>query len=132
MTNAAIARAGYDQSAKSTSSPRAIEFHLFSRFTAALIAAEKIRNDDNPRYVSALSDNLRLWTSLAAAVSSSENGLEPELRQHIFELFVFTRAHTNRLLAGDREVTSEALVEINRNMMLGLRGQPSHERITQS
>ena len=132
MTNAALARAGYDRSAKTTSSPRAIEFHLFSRFTTALVTAEKHRHNDNPGYVTALSDNLKLWTSIGAAVSSNENGLTPELRQAIFELFVFTRAHTNRLLAGDPDITTEALIEINRNIMSGLRGQSLSDKSEQS
>ena len=125
MSNAALARAGYTRSTKSTGSPRAIEIQLFSRFTAALSAAEERRETHHPDYVKALSDNLRLWTALGGAVAGRANGLPQELRVQIFDLFKFTREHTRKLMAGDSELTSDPLIEINRNIIAGLRSAPS-------
>ncbi len=121
MTNKTLANQAYIRSKKSISSPRAIEFHIFSQYTAALSAAEKKRCKNNVAYVEALSDNLRLWTSLGAAVATKNNSLPADLRAQIFSLFEFTRAHTLRLLSGADNLTAEPLIEINQNIMNGLR-----------
>ncbi len=121
MTDAALARAGYDRSTKSTASPRAIEFQVFARCTAELAAAEKKKTNDYPAYVKALSDNLRLWTILGVSVASEQNALSQETRGLIFNLFEFTRSQTNKIIGGDKSISADALVDINRNVMAGLR-----------
>ena len=121
MTAAELARTRYQNSSKTTASPRAVEFRILSRLTAALALAEEQRQKDYPAYVKALSENLTFWTKLGAAVASDGNTLTRELRAQIFSLSQFTRKHTNRILAARSTADIAPLLEINRNVMEGLR-----------
>ncbi len=120
-----MARRAYETSAKSTGTPRSVEYHLFMRLTSALATAEENRSNNHSSYIDALSQNLELWTTIGADVSSSENALPASLRGQLFYLFEFTQHHTKRLLSGDASLSAEPLIEINRNVMTGLNASAS-------
>lgn len=122
MTVTALARNAYHQSARSTASPRAVERQLLSRLTTALIVGEKNRRDDFASLARALGKNLEFWTVIAADVASEGNQLPAQLRSQLFYLFEFTRAHTNKILSGDKSAGAEPLIEINQNIIRGLQG----------
>ena len=122
MTASSLARNAYHQTARSTASPRAVERQLLSRLTTALSVAESNRDKDHPGYIRALSKNLEFWTVIAADVASEGNQLPVDLRANLFYLFEFTRAHTNSLIGGDGALDTTPLVEINQNIIRGLRG----------
>ncbi len=120
MKNTNLARRAYETSAKSTGTPRSVEYNLFLRLTSALSTAEENRTNNHSSYIDALSWNLELWTTIGADVSSDKNALPASLRGQLFYLFEFTQQHTNRLLSGDASLSAEPLIEINRNIMTGL------------
>ncbi len=122
MTVTALARNAYHQSARSTASPRAVERQLLSRLTTALIVGEKNRNSDYASLVRALGKNLEFWTVIAADVASEGNQLPAELRSQLFYLFEFTKAHTGKIISGDKTADAEPLIEINQNIIRGLQG----------
>lgn len=122
MTASSLARTAYHQTARSTASPRAVERQLLSRLTTALSVAENNRDTDHPGYIRALSKNLEFWTVIAADVASEGNQLPVDLRANLFYLFEFTRAHTKGLIGGDDAIDTTPLVEINQNIIRGLRG----------
>ncbi len=123
--NTNFVRRAYETSAKSTGTPRSVEYNLFLRLTGALTTAEENRSHNHSSYIDALSRNLELWTTLGADVSSNENALPAALRGQIFYLFEFTQHHTKRLLSGDTSLSAEPLIEINRNVMTGLNAATS-------
>ncbi len=100
---------------------RSIEYEALARATKLLSAAWPHRKEDFPQLVSALSENLRLWSTLAADVASSENGLPAPLRAQLFYLYEFSDQHTRGILEGRGSI--EVLVDINTAVMRGLRGQ---------
>ena len=118
------ARNAYANSKQQTSSPRAIEQQVLSRITGALIAADRDKQDDRAGFMRAVSKNLEFWSVIATCVADASNALPPPLRAQIFYLFEFTRAHTARLFDGDPAATTDILVEINRNIIAGLKGEP--------
>lgn len=101
--------------------PRSVEYDLLARITNRLRTAWAQRKEDFPKFVEALTDNLRLWSTLAADVASPENGLPAPLRAQLFYLYQFTTEHSRAVLDGQASV--EVLVDINTAVMRGLRGE---------
>ncbi len=124
MTVTALAKNAYQQSTRSTASPRSVERQLLTRLTSALIAADKNRESDKAGFVRALGKNLEFWTVVATDVASEGNQLPAELRSQLFYLYEFTRHQTNKMINGDETISVHPLIEINQNIMAGLQGPP--------
>lgn len=115
-----LARAAYGRPEGAVRTPRNIEYDLFARATQGLSTAWPRRAEDYPGFARALHENTRLWRTLALDVSDKENGLPQELRARLFYLYEFTSEYSRRLLKG--EGSAEVLIDINRAVMRGLRG----------
>lgn len=100
---------------------RSIEYEALARATRLLSAAWPNRKADFPALVTALNQNLLLWSTLAADVASQENGLPAPLRAQLFYLYEFSEQHSRGILEGRGSI--EVLVDINTAVMRGLRGQ---------
>lgn len=100
---------------------RSIEYEALARVTQALSAGWKARKIDFPALARALSDNLALWSTLAADVASPGNALPSDLRAQLFYLYEFSAHHTKRVL--DQNASVEVLIDVNTAIMRGLRGQ---------
>jgi flagellar protein FlaF len=114
------ARNAYARPEAPSRTPRGLEYDLLARATQKLSAAWSRRKEDFPGLVTAINNNQRLWTTLAADVAGSENGLPAPLRAQLFYLFEFTVQHSRAILDDSRSV--EVLVDINTAVMRGLRG----------
>lgn len=99
---------------------RSIEYDLIAQVTQRLRAAWTSRGTDFPGLVRALTDNQKLWSTLAADVALPENGLPQALRARLFYLYEFSVAHSRAVLEKDASV--EVLTDINTAVMRGLRG----------
>ena len=119
MNATLLAQSAYASPAAPMKTGRGAEYEAFSKVTNRLRAAHKTRNFNES--VKALHDNRQLWTLLAVDVADPGNGLPEELRARIFYLAEFTLVHTSRVLAGT--ASPEALIEINRTIMSGLKEQ---------
>ena len=115
------ARAAYAPGQSQLRSARSAELQVFGDVTARLNAAAHA--DSFPAKVSALHDNRRLWSRLAADIADDGNGLPQELRARIFYLAEFTEFHSRRVLQGEADL--QPLIEINTAMMRGLGGTPA-------
>jgi flagellar protein FlaF len=106
-----------------TRTPRAVEYELFGRVTRRLntASADHRQGGSLGPLATALNDNLRLWSAIAADVSDPGNGLPEALRARLFYLWEFSRVHTRRVLAGKAD--AGVLVDINTAVMRGLRGE---------
>ena len=74
------AQDGYRKNAVYAKSPRDVEYEAFAKTSHRLRSATQNRTNDFPAFVSALYENNRLWTTLAADLSVPENGLPKELK----------------------------------------------------
>lgn len=117
----AQAQRGYAQHARTTQTPRSTEYELIARVTHRIKAAAEAGPRAYPRLVEALSDNHRLWTTLAVDVADADNGLPQELRARIFYLAEFVQQHTSKVLA--RKARIGPLLEINAAILRGLSGR---------
>jgi len=114
------ARSAYARPEAPARTSRSVEYDLLARTTQRLSLAWTRRKDDFPAFVEALSDNMRLWSTLALDVAQPENGLPSALRAQLFYLYQFTTEHSRAVLKGAASV--EVLVDINTAVMRGLRG----------
>ena len=72
----------------------------------------------------ALKYNQRVWTFFQAEVSMPENPLPPEIRQNILTLSVFVDRRIFDVMAYPEAGKLDILININRNLAAGLRGDP--------
>ena len=100
---------------------RSVEAQLISRITGRLQSAGQTSKSDFPKLMTALHENKRLWTTLAANVADLDNELPKELRAQLFYLAEFTEQHSRLVARGQADVS--ALVDINMAIMRGLNGQ---------
>lgn len=114
------AREGYGRSSVLIRSPRATEYEAIARISHRLRAAAQESSTNFPAFVAALSDNARLWTTLAVEVAQPDNQLPRDLRARLFWLAEFTTTETRKILRGEGDVG--ILIEVNAAVLQGLRG----------
>lgn len=110
----------YAQRETPARSLRSIEYDLIAQVTQRLRSASANRENDFPALVGALTDNQKLWSTLACDVALPENGLPQALRAQLFYLYEFTVAHSRAVLETGASVA--VLTDINTAVMRGLRG----------
>lgn len=98
--------------------PRATEYAAFARVTARLKAAQTTGREGFPALASAIQENRKLWTMLAADVADRDNGLPQSLRARIFYLYEFTTHHSRQVLNSEADIAP--LIEVNTTIMRGL------------
>lgn len=113
------AKEGYGRNAVPIRSHRAAEYETIARITHRLRSAALARGSRFPEYVAALSENRKLWTTLAVEVAHPDNALPRDLRARLFWLAEFTEHETRRILKGEGDVG--ILVEVNAAILQGLR-----------
>lgn len=120
MNAFSMAKTAYSNSSTPTRTPRGTEYDAFARITHRM-KSMSVDKSNFGALATALHDNKKLWSILAADVSDSENTLPDELRGRIFYLYEFTAQHTSKILR--KEETVDVLVDINTAVMRGLRSQ---------
>jgi len=119
LTAHLLAKTAYSTPAQaSLRAPRSVEYDLFAQVTARLKSAAEGGTANFPALASALHDNRKLWTAMAADVAQDGNGLPDTLRARILYLSEFTRLHTSKVLASSDTV--DVLIEVNTAIMRGL------------
>jgi flagellar protein FlaF len=98
-----------------------VEYDLIARMTQRLTSSWAKRRSDFPAFALALTDNQRMWSTLAADVAEPENGLPAPLRAQLFYLYQFTVEHSRTVL--DDQGSIDVLIDINTAVMRGLRGE---------
>jgi len=121
MNTMNAARHAYSRLETPSRSPRMVEYDLIARVTQRLTSAWAKRREDFSGFATALTDNQRLWSTLAADVAEPGNGLPQDLRAQLFYLYQFTVEHSRTVL--DDKGSIEVLVDINTAVMKGLRGE---------
>lgn len=126
MTGNFAMTAAYGRPEGPARTARGIEYDLFVRKTRALRDAWARRGEDFPSLASALTDNIRLWSVLAADAAGPRNALPPMLRAQVIYLYEFTADHSRKVLGG--AATVDVLIDINTAVMRGLRGDAGAKR----
>jgi len=120
----------YKKTITETETPRQIERRVFSWVTSRLEKYQLSydKTDDNIEKLQILSGGLRhalwqneqVWMTVKTDLLSEDNVLEPGLKAPLISLALWVEKQTALVLHGEGDVLS--LIEINRNIILGLGG----------
>jgi flagellar protein FlaF len=110
----------YGHAQKGATTDRGIEYQVFARTTASLLAAERRGKAGFNDLVGALHDNRRLWDALTVDLIDDGNQLSPKLRAQLLSLAGFVRRHAAKVLRCQASV--QPIVDINQAVMNGLCG----------
>jgi flagellar protein FlaF len=109
----------YQNTQRITEDPRNAEYRLFGQVTGALIDAQKSAKDAAP-LVEAIDWNKKLWRTLAADCMDDRNQLPQDVRAKIVSLSLWIAKYSRQVTRNGASL--EPLIEVNRNMMQGLKG----------
>ena len=114
----------YQQVGKQTINPRLLEANLLSRAAGQL---QRVRDDwDNELHDlgPALAFNRKLWTVFLGSVTGDDSQLPKSLRENIANLGLFVMKQTVSIQDKAEPGKLTVLININRELATGLRGQP--------
>lgn len=105
--------------------PREIEAWALMKSANRLDKA-RLDTDDDEGFRESLRVNQLLWTIFQDSVARPDTELPPEVRDNILRLSIFVDKRTYQCLGDlDREKT-QLLIDLNRNIALGLMGMPGN------
>ena len=90
---------------------------------ASRLFRTRARPNDMEEMDGALLFNLRLWNILVADMIEPDNPLPPEIKQNLYNLFLFVDKRTVEIVNSRRIEMMDALISINREIARGLTGQ---------
>ncbi len=113
----------YRAVAKEIASPRELEANLLLKAAARLQAVIDSWDKDKSDLDNALLYNRKLWTVFLGSAMSSDNPLPSEIRQNVANLGMYIMSQTVALASNPQVAAVASLVNINRELAAGLRGQ---------
>ena len=122
------ARTAYAAPGAPTRTLRGTEYEVIARITQRLKAAAARTDTDFASLAAAVTENQRLWMTLALDVANGDNQLPRALRAQLFWLYEFTDQHSRKVMAG--EAGAGVLVDINLAVLRGLRGETGEAAVT--
>jgi len=120
MQNAAQA---YSAVAKQTASPRELEADLLLKAASQLQAIRDAWDSGKSGLDDALLYNRKLWSIFMTSVTSPGHSLPVEIRQNVANLGIFVMNQTLSMMTDPRPEHLTSLININRDLAAGLRGQ---------
>jgi flagellar protein FlaF len=116
----------YRASQQQTQDTRDVEYRLLAQVTAALIAAkEKNAPYELREKLDAILWNRDVWAALRVDLSSDGNNLPKELRASLISIAIWIEKESLRLLDGQGDI--DAVIDVNRNIMAGLKPNTSEQ-----
>jgi flagellar protein FlaF len=109
--------------AKEIASPRELEASLLLKAAARLQAVIDTWDDNQAGLNDALLYNRKLWTVFLGSAMSEDNPLPTEVRQNVANLGMYIMSQTVAVTAEPKVEIISSLVNINRELAAGLRGQ---------
>ncbi|HLT78185.1 MAG TPA: flagellar biosynthesis regulator FlaF [Ferrovibrio sp.] len=104
--------------------PRQLEYRLFSSVTRALMEVRPLMGSTQPAEVAkiaaAIGWNRDVWNHLMPEVLDEKNALSKDVKVSLINICIFVNKHTDAITQGT-SIDIEPLIEINRNIMDGLR-----------
>lgn len=112
----------YQTTGKLGESPRELEAQLLMKAAIRLQLISENWDEQKDQLDDAISYNRRLWTFLVTAATGAESKLPDSIRENMVNLanFVFKRSIV--VLAHPEPERLKVLIDINRNIAEGLRG----------
>lgn len=110
--------ATYKSAQTQTNDTRDVEYRLLAQVTGALLQAKEDSSNVKKR-VEAACWNRDVWSALRVDLSSETNQLPDTLRASLISVSIWIERETYAVMDGTGDL--EALIDINRNIMLGLK-----------
>lgn len=104
--------------------PRDVEYRLLAQVTSALMRARDNPTETKMRLEAALW-NRNVWSALRVDLSSEENQLPQALRASLISVSIWIEKETMQVMEGTGDI--DALIDINRNIMAGLKPEESQD-----
>lgn len=115
-------RHAYEAGAKTAVTNRELE--ATALFKAARKLEDCLQHWDGPDHANRLDEalryNLRLWTLFQCELSQPGHDMVPELRRDLLRLSGFVDKRTFEIMAEPEPTKLQALIDINRNIAMGL------------
>lgn len=113
----------YAAVALQTANPRDLEANLLLKAASQLQAVHDSWDKDRDELSDALYFNRRLWSLLLASVTEAGNPLPVPIRQNVANLGLFVMKQTVASMCDPKRECLAPLININRNIAAGLKGQ---------
>jgi flagellar biosynthesis activator protein FlaF len=113
----------YRAVAKEIASPRELEASLLLKAAARLQAVIDSWDRNRSDLDAALLYNRKLWTVFLGSAISPDNPLPAEIRHNVANLGVYIMSQTIAVTSNPKVEIVSSLVNINRELAAGLRGQ---------
>lgn len=110
------------QGAVATQNGRDLEYRLLAQVTGGLMKARDGRASIQEKYNWIL-QNEKVWSVFLADVNDPDNALPPTLKGGIASLAIWVMKET-KLVMSDDDAPLDDLIEINRQIMAGLKPEP--------
>ncbi|VAW22579.1 hypothetical protein MNBD_ALPHA11-306 [hydrothermal vent metagenome] len=114
----------YQQAAKQTSSQSELEAHLLSKSARDLKEIQSNWDSSKSDLDRVLIHNRKLWTIFLESVTRQDSPLPREIRQNVANLGIFVMNETMRIQSAPAPEKLEVLININRQIALGLLDDP--------
>ena len=116
----------YTRTAQTGTNNRELEAMLLMKAATRLKLVQDKWEEDRSDLDGALLYNRKLWTVLSVAATDSENELPNDIKKNmaLIAVFVFNRS-LDMIFEPQRDALS-ALIDINRNIALGLMAKPEN------
>ncbi len=118
------------QKGAAASSARETEAQAFMK-AAELMENAKRAPEDDEKFNEALRFNHLLWTIIQADLTEPANELPNQLKANIMSLSLFVDKQVSTALAEGNRAILDGLIEINRNLAVGLRSGPDTDQETE-
>jgi len=122
MHNAVTA---YKNVAKQTANGRELEADLLLKAASRLQAIHDAWDRNKADLTEALLYNRKLWSIFLNDVTGPDHPLPAEIRQNVANLGIFVMKQTLSVTADPKPERLDSLININRQLAAGLRGQPA-------
>jgi flagellar protein FlaF len=113
----------YGDTAKQTVSDRELEADLLLKAASRLQAIRDAWDRNKADLGDALTYNRKLWSIFLTAVTGADHQLPADIRQNVANLGIFVMNQTLSATADPRPEQLNSLININRQIAAGLRGQ---------
>ncbi len=116
----------YQSVEKSTLSGRELEASVLDKAALRLQMVQQTWSeaDHEAMLDEALKYNQRVWSFFQSEVSAADNPLPPEIKQNLLALSIFVDRRIFEVMAYPAPDKLDILININRNIAAGLRGDP--------
>ncbi len=114
----------YQQTAKQTADPSELEAQLLSKAARDMKEVQNNWENSSADLDRVLTYNRKLWTIFLEAVTSENSPLPREIRQNVANLGIFIMNETLRIQSAPAPEKLEVLININRQVALGLLEKP--------